>query len=349
MSKPLRVAVVGCGRIAQTHFAAMEHHSADLTLVAVCDTADEVLQKHVERLRVAGYSQLEDLLKKEKLDLVVLCTPSGYHADQAILGAGYGVNVVTEKPLATKWSDGLRMVRACEEAAVRLFVIKQNRYNKTLQLLKKAISQGRFGKIYSVSVNVFWTRPQAYYDAAKWRGTWALDGGAFMNQASHYIDLLSWLFGSVESVMAYTATLGRDIEAEDTGVAAIRWHDGTLGTLNVTMLTYPKNLEGSITVLGETGTVRIGGIAVNEIQNWDFLESVDESEDISLASYETTSVYGHGHVTYYENLIKALREEGVDVSDGNDGLECLELLIALYRSAQQGTRVSLPLSTKETD
>jgi UDP-N-acetyl-2-amino-2-deoxyglucuronate dehydrogenase len=349
MAKKLRVAIVGCGRIAQTHFAAIEHHCANLTLVAVCDTTDEVLQKHVERLKVVGYSQFEDLLKNEKLDLVVLCTPSGYHADQAILSARYGVNVVTEKPLATKWNDGLRMVRACEEAAVRLFVIKQNRYNKTLQLLKKAILEGRFGKIYSISVNVFWTRPQAYYDAAKWRGTWALDGGAFMNQASHYIDLLSWLFGSVESVMAYTATLGRQIEAEDTGVAAIRWRDGALGTLNVTMLTYPKNLEGSITVLGETGTVRIGGIAVNEIQNWDFSDAVDESEDISLASYETTSVYGRGHVTYYENLIKALRGEGVDISDGHDGLECLELLIALYRSAQQGTSVSLPLSTKETD
>ena len=349
MAKKLRVAIVGCGRIAQTHFAAIEHHCANLTLVAVCDTTDEVLQKHVERLKVVGYSQFEDLLKNEKLDLVVLCTPSGYHADQAILSARYGVNVVTEKPLATKWNDGLRMVRACEEAAVRLFVIKQNRYNKTLQLLKKAILEGRFGKIYSISVNVFWTRPQAYYDAAKWRGTWALDGGAFMNQASHYIDLLSWLFGSVESVMAYTATLGRQIEAEDTGVAAIRWRDGALGTLNVTMLTYPKNLEGSITVLGETGTVRIGGIAVNEIQNWDFSDAVDESEEISLASYETTSVYGHGHVTYYENLIKALRGEGVNISDGHDGLECLELLIALYRSAQHGTSVSLPLSTKETD
>jgi UDP-N-acetyl-2-amino-2-deoxyglucuronate dehydrogenase len=349
MTKPFNVAVVGCGRIAQTHFAALERYAADLVLVAVCDTSDEVLQRHVERLKVVGYIQLEDLLKNEKLDLVVLCTPSGYHADQAILSAKYGVNVVTEKPLATKWSDGLRMVQACEDARVRLFVIKQNRYNKTLQLLKKAISQGKFGKIYSVAVNVFWTRPQAYYDAAKWRGTWALDGGAFMNQASHYIDLLSWLFGSVESVMAYTATLGRDIEAEDTGVAAIRWRGGMLGTLNVTMLTYPKNLEGSITVLGETGTVRIGGLAVNEIQNWDFLESVDASEDISLASYETTSVYGHGHVTYYENLIKALRGEGIDISDGHDGLECLELLIALYRSAQQGTSVSLPLSTKETD
>ena len=177
---------------------------------------------------------------------------------------------MTEKPMATRWSDGLAMVRACDEAGVRLFVVKQNRRNRTLQLLKQAVEKGRFGRIYMVNVNVFWTRPQAYYDSAAWRGTWEFDGGAFMNQASHYVDLLDWIVGPVESVMAYTGTLARNIEVEDTGVAALKWRNGAMGSINVTMLTYPKNLEGSITVLGEKGSVRIGGVAVNEIKHWEF-------------------------------------------------------------------------------
>ena len=162
------------------------------------------------------------------------------------------------------------MVRACDEAGVRLFVVKQNRRNRTLQLLKQAVSKGRFGRIYMVNVNVFWSRPQSYYDSADWRGTWEFDGGAFMNQASHYVDLLDWLIGPVESVMAYTGTLARNIEVEDTGVAALKWRNGAMGSVNVTMLTWPKNLEGSITILGEKGSVRVGGVAVNQIEHWQF-------------------------------------------------------------------------------
>jgi UDP-N-acetyl-2-amino-2-deoxyglucuronate dehydrogenase len=192
--------------------------------------------------------------------------------------------------MATRLNDGLKMVETCDKAGVRLFVVKQNRRNATLQLLKRAVEQKRFGKIYAVSVNVFWTRPQEYYDSAKWRGTWEFDGGAFMNQSSHYINLLDWLIGPVESVMAYTATLSRDIEVEDSGVAAIHWRSGAMGTLNGTMLTYPKSLEGSITILGEKGTVRVGGVAVNEIQHWEFDEQRSEDEDIKQASYATTSV-----------------------------------------------------------
>ena len=250
---------------------------------------------------------------------------------------------MTEKPMATRWHDGVRMVKACDDANVRLFVVKQNRRNATLLLLKRAMEQRRFGKIYSVAVNVFWTRPQEYYDSAKWRGTWEYDGGAFMNQASHYIDLLDWLVGPVESVMAYTGTLARDIEVEDSGVAALRWRSGAMGTVNVTMLTYPRNLEGSITILGEKGTVRIGGVAVNEILNWEFAETRPEDADIAAASYSTTSVYGHGHPLYYDNVIKTLRGEADAETDGREGLKSLELLIAMYLSARDGKRVALPL------
>jgi UDP-N-acetyl-2-amino-2-deoxyglucuronate dehydrogenase len=342
--RKLRLALVGCGRIAANHFGAMEGHSDHIELVDVCDIDPAALKAAVDRTGAKGHSQLADMLKATTADLVVLTTPSGLHPQQAIDVAKAGKHVMTEKPMATRWQDGLRMVKACDDASVRLFVVKQNRRNATLQLLKQAVEQGRFGRIYNVAMNVFWTRPQDYYDQGNgWRGTWEFDGGAFMNQASHYIDLLNWIVGPVESVMAYTATQARKIEAEDSGVAAIKWRSGAMGTLNVSMLTYPKNLEGSITILGEKGTVRIGGVAVNEIQEWQFKQSLPEDEQIKAASYATTSVYGFGHPLYYQNVVDVLRGQAEPETDGRSGLKSLELLVAMYRSAKDGVKISLPL------
>lgn len=343
IGKRIRIAIVGCGRIAKNHFGSIAKYPDDLELVAVCDVDLGTLEAHTKEYGVKGYRLLDAMLKEEKLDLVVLCTPSGLHAAQAELVAKAGVHVMTEKPMATRWSDGVRMVKACDEAGVKMFVVKQNRRNATLQLLKGAVEKGRFGKIYMVNVNVFWTRPQEYYDAAKWRGTWEFDGGAFMNQASHYVDLLDWLIGPVESVQAYTSTLARNIEVEDTGVMSIKWRSGALGSMNVTMLTYPRNLEGSVTIIGEKGTVRIGGVAVNEIQHWEFADTAPEDEKIKAANYETTSVYGFGHPLYYKNVIDVLRGQAEAETDGREGLKSLELLIATYLSARDGKRVSLPL------
>jgi UDP-N-acetyl-2-amino-2-deoxyglucuronate dehydrogenase len=341
--REIRVAIVGCGRISKNHFGSIDAHNDEMELVAVCDNNQQLLHTHQENYAVPGYLRLEDMLQKEQLDLVVLCTPSGLHSDQAQLVAKYGVNVMTEKPMATRWHDGVSMVKACDEAGVHLLVVKQNRRNATLQLLKNAVEKGRFGRIYMVNINVFWTRPQDYYDSSKWRGTWEFDGGAFMNQASHYVDLLDWLIGPIESLQAYTATLERNIEVEDTGVASIKWRSGALGSMNVTMLTYPKNLEGSITILGEKGTVRIGGVAVNEIQHWEF-EQVDADDDkVKNANYETTSVYGFGHPLYYKNVVDVLRGRAEPETDGREGLRSLEVLIATYLSARDGKRVSLPL------
>lgn len=341
--RKIRLALVGCGRIAVNHFSSIESHAERVELVDVCDVDPEALAQAVTRTRATGHCSLTDLLKTTTADLVILTTPSGLHPDQAIQVAQTGRHVMTEKPMATRWNDGVRMVKACDDANVRLFVVKQNRRNATLQLLKHAVEQHRFGKIYSVAMNVFWTRPQSYYDAAKWRGTWEFDGGAFMNQASHYIDLLDWLIGPVESVMAYTATLARDIEAEDSGVAAVRWRSGAMGTVNVSMLTYPKNMEGSITILGEKGTVRVGGVAVNEIQTWEFAEPRPEDAQVASSNYQTTSVYGLGHPLYYDNVIKTLRGEAEPETDGRAGLKTLEMLIAIYRSSRDGCRVALPL------
>jgi UDP-N-acetyl-2-amino-2-deoxyglucuronate dehydrogenase len=235
------------------------------------------------------------------------------------------------------------MVRACDQAGVLLFVVKQNRRNATLQLVKTAMDQGRFGRIYMVVINVFWSRPQSYYDGAKWRGTWEFDGGALMNQASHYVDLVDWLIGPVESVQAYLATLARNIQVEDTATVGVKWRSGALGSINVTMLTYPRNLEGSLTIIGEKGTVRVGGVAVNEIQHWQFSEPCPEDAEVAKANYETASVYGFGHSLYYDNVIRTLRGETDAETDGREGLHSLEVLIASYLSARDGRRVALPL------
>lgn len=342
LDRKIRIAIIGCGRISKNHFGSLEEHSDVVELAAICDTDPVVLQRHAEIYHVPAYLHMEELLKTERLDLVVLCTPSGIHSDQTVLAATHGVHVMTEKPMATRWGDGVRMVKACDEAGVRLFVVKQNRRNTTLQLLKRALDEKRFGKIHMVHLNVFWTRPQSYYDQAKWRGTWEFDGGAFMNQASHYVDLLDWLIGPVEKVQTMVSTT-RDIEVEDTGVMNIRWRSGALGSMSVTMLTYPKNLEGSITILGERGSARVGGVAVNEIQLWQFDQPLDYDEQIQTASYETTSVYGFGHPLYYKNVIDVLRGEAEPDTDGREGLKSLELLIAAYLSARDGRTVSLPL------
>lgn len=341
--RKIKAALIGCGRISKNHFGSIEKHADNIELVAVCDTNRAVLAEMEKTYNAEAYHNYDELLTNSDADLIILCTPSGIHPAQTIAAAKAGRHVMTEKPMATRWKDGMDMVRACDEARVRLFVIKQNRRNATLQLLKRAVTEKRFGRIYMVHINVFWTRPQSYYDQGGWRGTWELDGGALMNQSSHYVDLLEWLIGPIADVQAMTGTLARDIEVEDTGVLNVRWRTGALGSMAVTMLAYPKNYEGSITILGEKGTVRIGGVAVNDIQTWDFDEEKDYDADVKAANYQTTSVYGFGHPLYYKNVIDVLRGEAEPETDGREGLKSLEVLIAAYLSARDGKTVSLPL------
>ncbi|HEX7648489.1 MAG TPA: Gfo/Idh/MocA family oxidoreductase [Noviherbaspirillum sp.] len=345
-NRKIRFALAGCGRISHNHIAAIKQHRDDCSLVGVCDMDRTARETAADMAGARPYESLERMLADCDCDAVILTTPSGLHARQAVAAARAGRHVVTEKPMATRWEDGKRMLAACEEAGVRLFVVKQNRHSHTLRLLKKAIRSGRFGRLYMMSVNVFWTRPQDYYDAARWRGTWQYDGGAFMNQASHYVDLVEWLVGPVDSVHAYTATLGRDIEAEDTGVMSLRWRNGALGSVNVTMLTYPKNLEGSITILGEKGTVRLAGGGLNEVQHWEF-EGKNQDDEVVLHPMsqvpEGAASQASGHAAYYANVIKVLRGEEEPETDGRSGLKTLELLVAAYLSARDGRRVGLPL------
>jgi len=340
--RKIRIAIIGCGRVSKNHFESIEEHQNNIELISICDAQKEILKEYEIKFKVKGYLDLENMLKNEKLDLVSLCTPSGLHANQTKLCAKYGVNVMTEKPMATNWKDGLSMVKACDDENVRLFVVKQNRRNPTLQLLKKTIDEKRFGKTHMINLNVFWTRSQEYYDQASWRGTLKYDGGAFMNQASHHVDLLEWLIGPVDKVQSMMSTT-RDIEVEDTGVLNIKWQNGALGSMSVTMLTYPKNLEASVTIIGEKGTVRIGGVAMNEIQEWEFDKKKYYDEKINEVSYETTSLYGFGHSLYYKNVIDVLRGKAEPETDGSEGLKSLEILIAAYLSARDDKTISLPL------
>jgi UDP-N-acetyl-2-amino-2-deoxyglucuronate dehydrogenase len=341
--RSIRFALVGCGRISANHVEALRQHRERAELIAVCDNRPAALEAAMAKTGAAGFSSLDALLAGSDADIVSLATPSGLHPQHAMRAAAAGRHVLSEKPMATKWDEGMAMVRACRDAGVKLFVVKQNRLNPTMQLLKKAIDGGRFGRIFMVNVNVFWTRPQSYYDDAPWRGRWDLDGGAFLNQASHYVDMVDWLVGPVDNVHAYTATLARDIEAEDTGVMSLRLRRGGLASINVTMLTHGKNFEGSITILGERGTVRIGGVAVNQIQHWEFDETWPEDATVKDASYATPSVYGFGHPLYYDNVIGTLRGEKHAEVDGYEGLRSLEVVLAAYRSARDGVRVGLPL------
>jgi UDP-N-acetyl-2-amino-2-deoxyglucuronate dehydrogenase len=356
----IRIALVGCGRISANHIKAIALHHERAELVALSDTqserlvaaqqlwTDAVSDQQGSICQPTSFSSYPELLDavqagQAAVDLVVLATPSGLHPAQVIAAAEAGLHVCTEKPMATRWADGVAMVRACDEAGVRLFVVKQNRFNSTLQLVKRQLAAGRFGRLAMVAVNVFWQRPQSYYDQDSWRGTWEFDGGALMNQASHYVDLLDWLVGPVESVSASIATLGRAIEVEDTAALQLRWRNGALGTMAVTMLTYPKNMEGSITLLGETGSVRIGGPAVNQIEHWAFADESPDDALVEQASYQTTSVYGFGHPPYYANVLDALQGKAEALCDGREGLRSLELLIGAYRSARDGSTVHLPL------
>lgn len=358
--RPIRIALIGCGRISQNHIRAIALHHDQAELVALCDPQAERLEQALQLIaelttqsptfnpcpaRFNDYSELLAATQSGRLavDLIVLATPSGLHPAQVIGAAEAGLHVMTEKPMATRWQDGVAMVRTCEQAGVHLFVVKQNRLNQTLQLLRRQMQAGRFGRLAMVVVNVFWQRPQTYYDQDDWRGTWDLDGGALMNQASHYVDLLDWLVGPLDSISASVATLGRCIEVEDTAALQLRWRNGALGTMAVTMLTFPKNLEGSITLLGESGTVRIGGPAANKIEHWSFADSHPDDDEVERASYETTSIYGFGHPPYYSNVIATLQGREEALCNGRSGLRSLEILIAAYRSARHKVVVKLPL------
>jgi UDP-N-acetyl-2-amino-2-deoxyglucuronate dehydrogenase len=340
--KSFRIALLGCGRISKNHFEAIDKIEG-LDLVAVCDADPERAKEAGTRWSVPHFTSYERMLSEGNADVVTIATPSGLHAEQGVIAAEAGKHVVMEKPMAISLTGADALVHACDKAGVQLFVVKQNRLNPPIQLLKRAVDRNRFGRIYMASCTVHWARPQEYYDQAPWRGTWEFDGGAFMNQASHYVDLIQWLMGPVESVMAKTATLARRIETEDSGVAILKFRSGALGTIEVTMLAYPRNLEGSLTILGEKGSVKIGGTAVNKIEHWEFADHDDDDKLVEAANTNPPNVYGLGHQGYYRNVLAVLRGEAKPDTDGRAGRKSLELILGIYESAKTGRDVPLPL------
>ena len=337
-----RVALVGCGRISRNHVDAIARIDG-LTIVAACDPHEDRARAVAEPLGIPWFVDYEKMLAEVDCDIVTIATPSGLHPSQGVVAARAGKHVVTEKPMAISLKGADDLVQACDAAHVHLFVVKQNRLNAPVQMLKRAMDAGRFGRLYLANCTVRWSRPQEYYEQAPWRGTWEFDGGAFMNQASHYVDLIQWVMGPVESVIAKTATLARRIETEDTGVAVMRFRSGALGVIEVTMLTYPKNMEGSITVLGEKGTVKIGGTAVNKVEHWEFADATPEDDDARALDSNPPNVYGYGHEGYYRNVLAVLRGDAKPDTDGRAGRKSLELILGIYESARTGCEVPLPL------
>ena len=340
MSDNYRVALVGCGRISRNHVDAIARVDG-VDLVAVADVVPERARAAGDASGVLWFASLTELLASVECDIVTVATPSGLHPEVGIEAARAGKHVITEKPMAISLQAADAMIEAADANDVRLFVVKQNRLNPAIQLVKRAVEKGRFGRIHSANCTVRWSRPQEYYDQAPWRGTWAMDGGAFMNQASHYVDLIQWLAGPVESVLAMTATQERKIEAEDSGAAVLRFGNGAIGVLDVTMLTYPKNLEGSLTILGDRGSVKISGTAVNKVETWIFEDYDDDDKLIEAAATAPPNVYGFGHEGYYRNVVRVLRGEADADTDGVEGRKSLEIILAIYESARTGTAVKL--------
>ncbi|MEA3046109.1 MAG: UDP-N-acetyl-2-amino-2-deoxyglucuronate dehydrogenase [Sphingomonadales bacterium] len=345
-----RFVLVGCGRIAKRHAELLGRGQIDGALLAgVCDVDGERARAFGEQYDVPWFADMAQMFASVEADVASILTPSGMHPEHAMAAAAAGLHVVVEKPMALRLDDADAMIRACDIARVKLFVVKQNRFNVPVLKAREALDQGRFGKLVLGTVRVRWCRDQSYYDQDAWRGTWAQDGGVLANQASHHIDLLEWFMGPVRAVHARATTALVRIEAEDTAVATLEFTNGALGVIEATNATRPKDLEGSLSVLGEKGSVVIGGFAVNEMLHWQFAEQRPDDEDV-LKQYSVNppNVYGYGHQAYYEHVVHCLQTDSAALVDGLGGRRSLELITALYESIETGKQVPLRLNARHS-
>ena len=336
----LKAILIGCGRIAKKHIEVLGQ-IPDVTIVGVCDVQVERAEE-ISRLSGAPafYNHLE-MASKLKPDIGVVLTDSGSHVSVALSLVPYVKNLIVEKPMALTLDDADSLIEACAYSGVRLFVVKQNRYNLPVLKLRSALEKGRFGKMSMGTVRVRWCRRQKYYDQDAWRGTWRKDGGVFANQASHHIDLLQWMMGPVESVQAYTTTRLVDIETEDVGIAILRFVSGALGVIEATTATRPKDLEGSLSILGEHGSVVISGFAVNKIATWNFTHTDPDDAKIDDFSCNPPDVYGFGHHKFYQDILGCIESGKRAMLDGFEGRKSLELIIAIYQAAMTRKEVRL--------
>lgn len=337
-----KFALVGCGRIATRHAEIINSALDGVCLAAVCDINADKAKEFGEKYGVPWYTDMSEMMEECNPDVVSVLTPSGMHCEHVLRLAPFGKHIIVEKPMALTLDDADAMINSCDSHGCKLFVVKQNRFNVPVVKLREAIERQRFGKLVMGTIRVRWCRPQSYYDMDSWRGTWEFDGGVLTNQASHHVDLLEWMMGDVESVFAKSATALVDIEAEDTAIAVLKFRNGALGCIEATTATRPKDLEGSISIMGEKGSVEIGGFAVNQMKVWSFVDSEPDDVDVmERYSVNPPSVYGFGHQAYYEHVLDCLQNGRQQLVDGLEGRRSLELISAIYESIETGQEVQL--------
>lgn len=343
-SKPLRFAVIGCGRIAPNHGQAISS-LPEAQMVAAADIIEDRVTKFTDRFGGEPYLSYKDMLELPDIDVVSICTPSGLHAEMGIAAAKAGKHVLVEKPMALSLRDADALISACEQSGVKLGVVHQNRFNPAIVRTRKALEAGRFGPLNMGTAVLRWHRDQNYYSQAPWRGTWAQDGGCLMNQTIHCIDLLQWMMGPVESTHAFTATRMRNIEAEDNAAAVLRFRSGAIGIIESSVTVYPRNLEETLNLFGANGSVVVGGVAVNRIETWRFADGIDSEEQVlTEQTADPGSVYGFGHTPLIADFIAAIRSDRPPVVPGAEGRKALEIILAIYQSSRTGQPVTFPLA-----
>lgn len=357
MVEKIRYALIGCGRISPNHIAAVNANKADLEFVAMCDIdqgrIDLMREEFSLSEKVKGYTDYHQMLQEQQPQLVAIATFSGEHAKIALDCIEAGANLIIEKPIALSLEDADRIIEAAKTKGVKVSSCHQNRFNKSIQKIREAVEKNRFGKLFHATAHIRWNRGKDYYDQAKWRGTWEQDGGALMNQCIHNIDLLRWMMGDeIKEVVAYTDRLCHDyIAAEDLGIALVRFQNGGYGIIEGTTNVFPKNLEETLYLFGEKGTVKAGGKSVNIIEEWRFADDIDSAEKVKAEFSEAPpNVYGFGHTPLYCDVIESIKTGREPYVDAVAGRRALELVLAIYQSAAEKKTVSLPLiNVKTTD
>lgn len=349
----MKYALIGCGRISPNHIAAATNNQ--LEIVAICDIDEQNMADKAMKFKlpdsVKRYTDYIEMLEQEKPELVAICTESGKHAKIAIDCIEHGCHCIIEKPIALSIKDADEIINASIKNHVKVSACHQNRFNKSVQIIREAIDMNRFGKLFYGTAHIRWCRDHEYYDRASWRGTWEQDGGALMNQCIHNIDLLRWMMGSeIEEVVGMTDRLNHNyIEAEDLGIALIRFKNGSYGIVEGTTNVYPKNLEETLYIFGEKGTVKAGGQSVNVIEEWRFSDLLDDPEEVKERFHENPpNVYGYGHTPLYKDVIHSIEQDRQPYVTAMEGKKALELVLAIYKSAAEGKPVRLPLEECET-
>ena len=347
----MKYALIGCGRISYNHIAAAMAN--DLEITAVCDIVPSRMENKVETFHlpkeVKQYTDYHEMLEEEPPTLVAIATESGNHARIALDCINHGCNVIIEKPIALSLQDADQILQLAKEKNVKVCACHQNRFNKSIHKIREAVEQGRFGRMFYGTAHIRWNRGPQYYSQAPWRGTWEQDGGALMNQCIHNIDLLRWMMGdTVTEVFAYTDRLNHPyIEAEDLGIALVRFENGSYGIIEGTTDIYPQNLEETLYLFGEKGTVKAGGKSVNRIDEWRFADGQDSADQ--AFKEDPPNVYGFGHTPLYQDMIDAILQDRAPYVDGCAGKRALELVLAIYKSAHEKRPVSLPLAAASTE